>query len=155
MTSEVPLLNIITSSSTTLFHFVFNDLFATVLSIEREDEPPSHWEDLCLENTTLIPTDTKSQSPLNSEWHSAKDTKKEHRDTQCTNRVRSDMNNNYQNTDYQAQEPLYLPNPRASTPPPPSQTINMKDNHTASPPFLSTEGGLPASNLCSSSQANK
>ena len=73
--SEVPLvLNLSTGSITTQFHVVFNDLFTTVPSIEREDQPPSHWEDLCLENTTFIPINNQYPLPLNSEWHSAADT---------------------------------------------------------------------------------
>jgi hypothetical protein len=53
--SEVPLvLNLGTGSITTQFHVVFNDLFTTVPSIERETAPPDHWEELCLENSTHI-----------------------------------------------------------------------------------------------------
>jgi hypothetical protein len=51
--SEVPLvLNLGTGEITTQFHVVFDDLFTTVSSIERETEPPDHWADLCLENST-------------------------------------------------------------------------------------------------------
>ena len=57
--SEVPLvLNLATGSITPQYHVVFDDLFSTVSSVERENEPPDNWDDLCLENTTLIPTDT-------------------------------------------------------------------------------------------------
>ena len=66
--SEVPqVLNLTTVSITTQFHVVFDDLFTTVPSIEREDEPHLYWEDLCLENTTLIPTDTDISPTLSSE----------------------------------------------------------------------------------------
>jgi hypothetical protein len=42
--SEVPLvLNLGTGSITTQFHAVFDDIFTTVPSIERENEEPEHW----------------------------------------------------------------------------------------------------------------
>jgi hypothetical protein len=54
--SEVPLiLNLQTGSITAQFHVVFDDHFSTVTSLEREIDPPDHWADLCLENTTYIP----------------------------------------------------------------------------------------------------
>ena len=72
--SEVPqVLNLTTGSITTQFHVVFDDLFTTVHSIEREELPPSHWNYLCLENTELIPMD--NPSPLSSEWLSGMDPK--------------------------------------------------------------------------------
>ena len=41
--SDVPqVLNLTTGSITTQFHVVFDDLFTTVHSVEREEEPPSH-----------------------------------------------------------------------------------------------------------------
>jgi hypothetical protein len=47
--SEVTLvLNLTTGSIDTQFHVVFDDQFTTVSSIERDMDPPSHWEDLCL-----------------------------------------------------------------------------------------------------------
>ena len=39
------------------YHVVFDDLFLTVSSVERENELLDNWDQLCLENTTLIPTD--------------------------------------------------------------------------------------------------
>ncbi len=57
--SEVPLiLNLQTGSITAQFHVVFDDHFSTVSSLEREIDPPDHWADLCLENTTYIPLET-------------------------------------------------------------------------------------------------
>jgi hypothetical protein len=58
-TSEVPqLLNLSTCSMTTQFQVVFDDQFTTISSIERETEPPDHWEELCLKNSSQILTDT-------------------------------------------------------------------------------------------------
>ena len=50
------MLNLTTDSITTQFHVVFDDLFSKILSIERE-EPPSHWNGLCLEQTKSNPMD--------------------------------------------------------------------------------------------------
>jgi hypothetical protein len=62
--SEVPLvLNSQTGSITPQYHVVFYDLFSTVLSVERENEPPDNWDQLCLENTTLIPLDSTVGDP--------------------------------------------------------------------------------------------
>ena len=36
------MLNLTTGSIITQFHVVFDDLFATVPSIEKEDDPPLH-----------------------------------------------------------------------------------------------------------------
>jgi hypothetical protein len=57
--SEVPLvLNLGTGAIATQFHVVFDGNFTTVTSIERETEPPDHWADLCLENSTHIMVDS-------------------------------------------------------------------------------------------------
>jgi hypothetical protein len=56
--SEVPMaLNLKTGSITTQFHVVFDDLFTTVPSVEKENDTPSHWEDLCLDSSTHILAD--------------------------------------------------------------------------------------------------
>ena len=68
--SEVPLvLNMSTGSITPQFHVVFDDSFSTVPSLQRENDPPSFWNDLCLENTVYIPTDV----PLKNGHHLADD----------------------------------------------------------------------------------
>jgi hypothetical protein len=67
-TSEVPLvLNLGTGIITTKFHVVFDDMFTTVPSIERETEPPDHWAELYLENSTHIMLDSPREK-LNDEW---------------------------------------------------------------------------------------
>jgi hypothetical protein len=59
--SEVPLvLNLQTGSIDTQYHVVFYDQFTTVSSIEREMDPPSHWEDVCLESAVRIVTGRKA-----------------------------------------------------------------------------------------------
>jgi hypothetical protein len=56
--SDVPLvLNLQTGSITPQHHVVFDDHFSIVSSVERETDPPEHWADLCLEQSTYIPTD--------------------------------------------------------------------------------------------------
>jgi hypothetical protein len=70
--SEVPLvLNPTTGSITPQFHVVFDDEFSTVTSIEREHDPPSFWNELCLENTVFIPVDYTTDGPsthLADDW---------------------------------------------------------------------------------------
>lgn len=59
--SEVPLvLNTTTGSITPQFHVVFDDEFSTVASLEREHDPPSFWNDLCLENAVYIPVEANA-----------------------------------------------------------------------------------------------
>jgi hypothetical protein len=66
--SEVPrLLNLSMGSITTQFHVVFDDLFSTVSSVYQGQEPPDHWEELCLENSTQIRVD-KPPAYLQDEW---------------------------------------------------------------------------------------
>jgi hypothetical protein len=68
---EVPLvLNIGTGSITTQFHVVFDDLFTTVPSIERENEAPEHWAELCLEKSTHLMLDSHPEH-LNDDWLTA------------------------------------------------------------------------------------
>jgi hypothetical protein len=64
--SEVPLvLNLATSSITPQYHVAFDDHFSTVISVEREMDPPEHdWAELCLDNTTFIPLDTATETAL-------------------------------------------------------------------------------------------
>jgi hypothetical protein len=79
--SEVPLvLKLETGSITPQYHVVFDDLFSTVSSVERENEPPDNWDQLCLENTTLIPVESNDGDPtasaggsLNFDWLSPED----------------------------------------------------------------------------------
>jgi hypothetical protein len=57
-TSEVPqVLNLTTGRITTQYHVVFDNLFSTVASVERENDPPNHWEELCLDNAIQIRVD--------------------------------------------------------------------------------------------------
>ena len=56
------ILNLQTGSITPQYHVVFDDLFSTVTSVEREIDPPGNWAELCLENTTYIPVETSTES---------------------------------------------------------------------------------------------
>jgi hypothetical protein len=47
-----------TGAITNQWYVMFDDLFTTVPSIERETEPPKHWADLRLENSTHIMVDS-------------------------------------------------------------------------------------------------
>ena len=66
-------LNSTTGSITTQFHVIIDDLLTTVHLIERKELQLSHWNDLCLENTELIPM--VNPPPLMSEWLSELDFK--------------------------------------------------------------------------------
>jgi hypothetical protein len=66
--SEVPLvLNLQTGSIETQYHVVFYDQFTTVSSTERDIDPPSHWEALCLESSVRIATDHPA-TYLKDDW---------------------------------------------------------------------------------------
>jgi hypothetical protein len=76
--SEVPLVsNLNTGSITPQFHVFFDCHFTTVSSIGKDDSPPNHWADLCLENSISILEDqeTSDKSPisLNDEWLTAEE----------------------------------------------------------------------------------
>jgi hypothetical protein len=66
--SEVPqVLNLSTGRITTQFHFIFDDQFSTLASIERESEPMSHREELGLDNSLQVTIDDPSHY-LDSNW---------------------------------------------------------------------------------------
>jgi hypothetical protein len=75
--SEVPLvLNLETGSITLQYHVVFDDIFSTVSSVERENEPPNNWDQWCLENTTFIPVEADANvfgAPLHFDWMTPED----------------------------------------------------------------------------------
>ena len=88
--SEVPLvLNLQTGSITPQFYVIFDYPFSTVNSITREEEPPEHWEALCLENSTYIPTDISENSVLYLEdnWLTPPELAQKQHNTNCTNRI--------------------------------------------------------------------
>jgi hypothetical protein len=49
------------------FHTVFDDQFSIVASVEKETDPLAQWEELCLESSVRIRTDT-SPSHLGNDW---------------------------------------------------------------------------------------
>ena len=90
--SEVPLvLNLSTGSITPQYHVVFDDRFTTVESITIDGTPPTHWEDLCLENTMLVPTEETTDAPvhLQDDWLTDTERALKYRDIQRQDRVRS------------------------------------------------------------------
>jgi hypothetical protein len=60
-------LNLSTGIITTQYHVVSDDLFTTVSSVDRNHEPPDHWEELCLENSIQIAVDGPPEC-LADEW---------------------------------------------------------------------------------------
>ena len=87
---------------------VFDDHFTTVSSIAREEERPSNWSDLCLENIEYIPLDTPQQ--LFPEWLAESDTVQTGEMDTRTNRVRQDLETTAIQNQTQS-DPLLLPCP--------------------------------------------
>jgi hypothetical protein len=78
--SEVTLvLSLGTGSITTQFHVVFDDLFTTVtIYIDRENEPPEHWAELCLQKSTHLMLDSTPEH-LNDDWLTEEELEIKHR----------------------------------------------------------------------------
>jgi hypothetical protein len=86
--SEVPLVfNLTIGSIDTQYHVVFYDQFKTISSIEREMDPPSHWEDLCLESAVRIVTDHPA-TYLKDDWLKKEELEEKHRDLQREKSIR-------------------------------------------------------------------
>jgi hypothetical protein len=78
--SEIPLvLNLTTGSIDTQYHVVFYDQFINVSSIERDMDPPSHWEYLCLDSAVRIVTD-HPETYLKDDWLTEEELEEKHRD---------------------------------------------------------------------------
>ena len=90
--SEVPLvLNLQTGSITPQYHVVFDDHFSTVTSVAREEEPPGHWEELCLENSTFVHTEHNSSETtvyLEDDWLTPDERVAKERQVQHQNSIR-------------------------------------------------------------------
>jgi hypothetical protein len=85
--SDVPLvLNIQTGFITAQFHVVFDDLFSTVSSIGREEEPPDHWQYLCL-HSHYVASDEK-HSHLADEWLTPQERESKRRQIEHETKVR-------------------------------------------------------------------
>jgi hypothetical protein len=90
--SEVPLiLNLTTGSITPQYHVVFDDRYSTVASIGDDDDPPSDWDDLCLDNSLYVPADAAPDTPqhLHDDWLTEAEREVKHRDLQRQDRVRN------------------------------------------------------------------
>ena len=90
--SEVPLiLNLTTGSITPQYHVVFDDRYSTVASIGDDDDPPSDWDDLCLDNSLYVPADAAPDTPqhLHDDWLAEAEREVKHRDLQRQDRVRN------------------------------------------------------------------
>jgi hypothetical protein len=86
--SDVPLvLNLQTGYITAQFHVVFDDLFSTVASIGREEEPPSHWQDLCLHSHYVATDDDHSH--LEDQWLTPQERESKRRQIEHETKVRT------------------------------------------------------------------
>jgi len=95
-----------TGSITTQYHVVHDDHFSTVASIGPNDEPPDHWEQLCLENSTYIPVDPSDATArfLGDDWLTPNERQQKQRELQRSTVIRDSFT---------------LPSSLASTAPPP------------------------------------
>ena len=82
--SSIPLvLNPSTGHISPQFHVVFDDLFTTVVSQAESDEPPSHWEDLCITSRYQVHFDENDPVRLDDEWLSSDEVAlRKHQDSQ-------------------------------------------------------------------------
>ena len=82
--SSIPLvLNPSTGHISPQFHVVFDDLFTTVVSQPDSDEPPSHWEDLCITSRFQTHFDENDPVRLDDEWLSSDEIAlRKHQDSQ-------------------------------------------------------------------------
>ena len=141
--SEVPqVLNRTTGSITTQYHVVFDDLFTTVPSIERVEEPPSNWQDLCLEHTEYIPIDAPLQ--LSPEWVSESDHMHASRQETRTNRVRQDLQT-ASDLNPRLSDPLRLPTPSSEgvLPLSSSERMSIQPSDEVPPSTQQRESVLP------------
>ena len=84
-------LNLQTGSITTQYHVVFDDSFSTVASIGKDEDPPEYWDDLCLENTTYIPNDSNTETPmhLQDDWLTSDEQAQKQRELHRQQRIRT------------------------------------------------------------------
>jgi hypothetical protein len=130
-TSEVPqVLNLSTGSITTQFHVVFDDQCTTVSSIKRETEPPYHWEELCLENSSHILTDTKS-SHLHNVWPNPEEQEETCRDQQRETTIRDSQMRHLNTEPDPSRTQEQRDPPRPVTPTPESPYNNVDESSTA------------------------
>jgi hypothetical protein len=68
-----------TVSIDTKYHIVFYYEFTTVYLIEREMDPPSHWEYLCMESAVRVVTDYPA-TYLKDDWLTEEELEEKRRD---------------------------------------------------------------------------
>jgi hypothetical protein len=126
--SEGPLvLNIGTGAITTQSHVVFDDIFTTVSSIERETEPPEHWVYVCLINSTHIMVDSPIEN-LGDEWLNEEELEIKRRRHNRDERIREATKQRYTGPSFE--HPTREPSEDAS-PEVPSETRSQTTNAEA------------------------
>ncbi|KAI2499350.1 hypothetical protein MHU86_15132 [Fragilaria crotonensis] len=134
--SEVPLiLNLATGSITPQYHVVFDDRYSTVTSIGSDDDPPSDWDDLCLDNSLYVPTDTAPDTPvhLHDDWLTDAEREVKYRDLQRQDRVRN----------LQHPQPSTPTSPLVPSAPLPSHTSSEGDVPPIAPTTATQQQTLP------------
>jgi hypothetical protein len=140
--SEVPpVLIFSTGRITTQYHVVFDDLFTTVPSIERKHEPPSHWEELCLDESIHIPVDNEPAF-LHDDWLTTEEQERKNRQEQRSDIIRDAQVSQYgveRQPETQTTARAERPNLSAADPPD-SNSQTSSNSHTtsftASVPFV-------------------
>jgi hypothetical protein len=126
-----------TGRITTQYHVVFDDLFTTVPSIEREHEPPSHWEELCLDESIHIPVDNEPAF-LHDDWLTTEEQERKNRQEQRSDIIRDAQVSQYgveRQPETQTTARTERSNLSAADPPDSNSQISST-SHTTSVPFV-------------------
>jgi hypothetical protein len=142
--SQIQVLNFSTGRITTQYHVVFDDLFTTVPSIEREHEPPSHWEELCLDESIHIPVDNETAF-IHDDWITTEEQERKSRQEQRSDIIRDAQVSQYgveRQPETQTTARTERSNLSAADPP----ALNSQtgsNSHTTSVPFVPQPTPLP------------
>ena len=92
--SNVPLiLNTSTGHISPQYHVVFDDDFSTVASISHSEEPPTFWEELCLDNTHRIEMDNADRYFLDDDWLTSAEREEKRRNLARIDKIRPHISN--------------------------------------------------------------
>jgi hypothetical protein len=145
--SEVPqVLTFSTGRITTQYHVIFDDLFTTVPSIEREHEPPSHWEELCLNEYIHIPVDNEPAF-LHDDWLTTEEQERKNRQEQRYEIIRDAQVSQYgveRQPETQTTARAERPNLSAADPP---ESNSHTTSVTTSVPFVPQPTPITSSNV--------
>jgi hypothetical protein len=136
--SEVPL--ILNLSIEASHHSITLFLMTVSLPLSRlqsKDDPPDHWEDLCLESTLVVPIESTANSPahLHDDWLTDSERDLKQRDLQRQERIRQILH---------PTAPAPIPNhvaPSPITPINPTAVLRTTQSEGVQTPFVTTDAG--------------